>query len=101
MLPGLQPAISDVYYGRRLIDDRVAAMDDERARHFWERTLREIQDDGFFAPVQTAELPQPESLPPAISPRRRLTNVHLILIVVFVSLILAAVVLNWLAPALI
>jgi hypothetical protein len=65
-------------------------MDDDRARHFWERTLREIQDDGFFAPVQTAEPPTPES-PPVPTPRgRRLTNLHLVGIVVVISLILTA-----------
>ncbi len=74
-------------------------MDDERARHFWERTLREIQDDGFFAPVQTAEPPRPELPPLRIRPRRRLTNTHLVLIVVIVAMVLAAAVMTWLAPA--
>jgi hypothetical protein len=75
--------------------------DDEQARHFWERTLREINDDGFFAPVQTADPPNSPS--PIVKQRARphLTNIHLVLIVVIVSLILAAIVLNWLAPALI
>jgi hypothetical protein len=75
--------------------------DDEQARHFWERTLREINDDGFFAPVQTADPPVDET--PAIKTRSspRLNNVHLILIVIIVSLIITAVVLNWVAPALI
>jgi hypothetical protein len=76
-------------------------MDDERARRFWERALRDIRDDGFFAPVQTAERPQPEAPPIVARRRRRLTNLHLILIVVGVSVILALIILNWLAPALI
>jgi hypothetical protein len=76
-------------------------MDDERARHFWEQNLREIQDGGFFAPVQTAEPPPPESPPVSTRSRPRLTNVHLIVLVLVISLILAAVVVNWLAPALI
>jgi hypothetical protein len=74
--------------------------DDEQTRHFWERTLREIKDDGFFAPVQTAD--PPAEATPQLKTRRRphLSNVHLVLIVVIISLILAAFVLNWLAPAL-
>jgi len=75
--------------------------DDEQARHFWEQTLREIQDDGFFAPVQTAEPPRLESQPVRARARHRLTNAHLVLIVFVVAFILAAIVLNWLAPALI
>jgi hypothetical protein len=75
--------------------------DDELTRHFWERTLREIKDDGFFAPVQTADPPPDAPLAPKVRTSPRLTNVHLVLIVIVVSLIIAAIVLNWLAPALI
>jgi hypothetical protein len=79
-------------------------MDDEHSRRFWEQALRDIRDDGFFAPVQTAEPPEQEEVtPPEPLPRstRRLTNLHLVLIVVALALILAIVVVNWLAPALI
>jgi hypothetical protein len=73
-------------------------MDERRARHFWESALREIQDDGFFAPVQTAEPPRPV-LPRPKRKRRRLSNLHLVLIVVALSLTLAFIIVNWLAPA--
>jgi hypothetical protein len=75
-------------------------MDDERARRFWERALRDIRDEGFFTSVQTAE---PPPAPVAQRERRlrlRLTNLHLVLIVITISLIVTLVVLNWLAPAL-
>lgn len=74
-------------------------MDEERARDFWERALGDIQDDGFFGPVRTAEPPAPPALPKAPAPRR-LSNIQLVLIVVATSLLLALIVLNWLAPAL-
>lgn len=74
-------------------------MDEERARDFWERALGEIQDDGFFAPVGTAEPPAP-STPPETPARPRLSNLHLVLLVVVISLLLALIVVNWLAPAL-
>ena len=74
-------------------------MDEERARDFWERALGEIQDDGFFGPVRTAEPPAPPPPTPP-RPRRQLSNVQLVLIVVATSLLLALLVLNWLAPAL-
>ena len=75
-------------------------MDDEQARRFWERALRDIQDDGFFAPVQTAEPPRSDEPPAPAAHRRQLTNLHLVLLVIGLSLILALIVLNWLAPAL-
>jgi hypothetical protein len=77
-------------------------MDEENSRRFWERALKEIQDDGFFAPVQTAE-PPPAEPAPIIQPEpvRRFSNFHLVLIVIVLALLLAVVVVNWLAPALI
>jgi hypothetical protein len=74
-------------------------MDDERARDFWERALGDIQDDGFFAPVRTAEPPAPPP-PVRIRKRRGLSNIQLVLIVVVISLILALIIVSWLAPAL-
>lgn len=82
------------------MSDWVAAMDDEQARRFWERALREIRDNGFFAPVQTAEPPQVEVEPRATRRRFHLTNLQLVLIVIVISLVLALIVLSWLAPAL-
>jgi hypothetical protein len=75
--------------------------EEERARHFWERTLREIHDDGFFAPVQTADPPTPESPPVRTRSTPRITSLHLVLMVVAVAVIVAAVVLYWVAPALV
>lgn len=77
-------------------------MDDDQARNFWERALREIEDGGFFAPVQTAEplasAAAPE--PARRKARRRPTNVQLVAIVVLISLVLALAVVSWLTPAL-
>jgi len=77
-------------------------MDEDRARDFWERALRDIDDDGFFAPVKTAEpvverpAPQPRPEPAG----RRLTNVQMVLMVVLLSLLLVLVVVYGLTPAL-
>ena len=83
-----------------------SVMDDEHSRRFWEHALSEIHDDGFFAPVQTAEAslaePPLAEPPPEIepAPQRRFSNVHLVLIVIVLALLLAVAVVNWLAPAL-
>jgi len=77
-------------------------MNEERARDFWERALDEIQDDGFFAPVSTAEPPPPVE-PPAPVVRRhrpRFSDAQLVLMVVAAAVILALSVVIWLAPAL-
>jgi hypothetical protein len=79
---------------------RVADMDDEQARRFWERALREIRDDGFFAPVQTAERPSAPRVPRPRARRLHLTNVHLVLLVVALALLTTLLVIVWLAPAL-
>lgn len=79
---------------------RVASMDDEQARRFWERALREIRDDGFFAPVQTAERPAAPRVRRSHRPSIQLTNLQLILIVVAVALVTTLLVVGWLAPAL-
>jgi hypothetical protein len=77
-------------------------MDEDRARDFWERALGEIEDGGFFAPVQTAA--PPEAKPAVASAprahRRHPTNVELVAFVVFISLLLVLAVVSWLAPAL-
>ena len=77
-------------------------MDEDRARDFWERALGEIDDGGFFAPVQTATPPEakPAALPPRRRHRRHPTNLELVVLVVFVSLLLVLAVVSWLAPAL-
>jgi hypothetical protein len=75
-------------------------MDDEQARRFWERALREIPDDGFFAPVQTAERPSPPRARRVRRPGLHLTNVHLILIVLALALLTTLLVVGWLLPAL-
>jgi hypothetical protein len=75
-------------------------MDDEQARHFWERALREIRDDGFFAPVQTAERPPTAHIARPRRPSFRLTNLQLILIVIALAILTTLLVLVWLAPIL-
>lgn len=77
-------------------------MDEDRARDFWERALRDIDDDGFFAPVRTAEpvVAQPAPLPHRQPAGRRLTNVQMVLMVVLLSLLLVLVVVYGLTPAL-
>ena len=77
-------------------------MDEDRARDFWERTLGEIEDGGFFAPVSTAEPPvaAPPPVPEPPKRGRRPTNVQLVLTVVFISFLLVFAVFNWLVPAL-
>lgn len=77
-------------------------MDEDRARDFWERALGEIEDGGFFAPVQTAAPPE-QTRVAAPAPRARRhhpTNLELVLLVLFVSLLLVLAVMSWLAPAL-
>jgi hypothetical protein len=76
-------------------------MNEEHARDFWERALDEIQDDGFFAPVSTAE-PPPLIGPPTAPARRgpRFSVLQLVLMVVATALVLALIVVVWLAPAL-
>ena len=77
-------------------------MDEDRARDFWERALGEIEDDGFFATVQTAAPPEakPVAAPIKRTRRRHPTNVELVLLVILVSLVLVLAVVSWLAPAL-
>jgi len=76
-------------------------MNEERARDFWERALDEIQDDGFFAPVSTAELPPPAEPPaPPVRHGVRFSDLQLVLMVLAASVILALIVIIWLAPAL-
>lgn len=77
-------------------------MDESRARDFWERALRDIADDGFFSPVQTAEPVEAEPRNGSSEPlgRRHPTNLELALMVVVVSVLLALVVVTVIVPAL-
>lgn len=74
-------------------------MDDEQARRFWERALREIRDDGFFAPVQTAERPPTVRVPRVRGRRLRLTNLQLVMLAVALALLTTFLVIVLLAPA--
>ncbi len=74
-------------------------MDDEQARRFWERALREIHDDGFFALVQTAERPAPRVARTQRS-EFRLTNLQLVIIAAALALLTTLLMIFWLAPAL-
>lgn len=73
-------------------------MDDEQSRRFWERALREIRDDGFFSPVQTAERPPAAQIARRRRPSFRPSNLQLVLIVVALAILTTLLVVVCLAP---